>query len=139
MNMKTNVKIAAAAVGGFVLGAGFSGWIGFAPGVLHAQGTAPSYEVAEINVTDQAGYEKSGVDKVRDGIKANGGKVIAGGYNKATARMGGTPPNRFLIIQWPNKETSEKAWPTAQNWWDSSGSKYASGFRDIVVDGIEQK
>jgi hypothetical protein len=43
------------------------------------RGTAPYYEVTEINVKDQAGYEKSGVDKVRDAIKTNGGKVIAGG------------------------------------------------------------
>ena len=70
--MKTNIKIAAAAIGGLVLGAGLSGGIGIAPGVLHAQGTAPYYEVTEINVKDQAGYEKSGVDKVRDAIKANG-------------------------------------------------------------------
>ena len=86
--MKTNIKIAAAAIGGLVLGAGLSGGIGIAPGVLHAQGTAPYYEVTEINVKDQAGYEKSGVDKVRDAIKANGGKVIAGGYNRAYSTMG---------------------------------------------------
>jgi len=61
--MKTNIKIAAAAIGGLVLGAGLSGGIGIAPGVLHAQGTAPYYEVTEITVKDQAGYEKSGVDK----------------------------------------------------------------------------
>jgi hypothetical protein len=67
-----------------VLGAGLSGGVGIAPGVLHAQGTAP-YEVTEITVKDQAGYEKSGVDKVRDAIKANGGKLVAGGYNKLTA------------------------------------------------------
>jgi hypothetical protein len=139
MDMKTNIKIAAAAVGGLVLGAGLSGGIGIAPGVLHAQGTAPYYEVVEINVTDQAGYEKSGVDKVRDAIKANGGKIVAGGYNKTTARLGAAPPNRFLIVQWPNKEVADKEWPEAQNWWDSSGSKYASDFRDIGVQGIEQK
>src|SRR5580704_746440 len=102
MDMKTNIKIAAAAVGGLVLGAGLSG--GIAPGVLHAQGTAPYYEVTEITVKDQAGYEKSGVDKVRDAIKASGGKVIAGGYNKAYSTMGAPPANRFLIFQWPNKE-----------------------------------
>jgi hypothetical protein len=76
MDMKTNIKIAAAAVGGLVLGAGLSSGIGIASGVLHAQGTAPYYEVAEINVRDQAGYEKSGVDKVRAGIKASGGKLF---------------------------------------------------------------
>jgi hypothetical protein len=77
---------------------------------------------------------------VRDAIKANGGKVIAGGYNKATARVGAAPLNRFLIFQWPNKEASDKTWTeNTQKWWDSSGSKYASDLRDISVDGIEQK
>jgi uncharacterized protein (DUF1330 family) len=139
MDMKTNIKIAAAAIGGLVLGACLSGGSGITSGVLHAQGTAPYYEVVEINVTDQAGYEKSGVDKVRDAIKANGGKVVGGGYNKAIARVGAAPPNRSLIIQWPNKEAVDKGWPEAQNWWDSSGSKYASDFRDVVIEGIEQK
>jgi hypothetical protein len=74
MDMKTNIKIAAAAIGGLVLGAGLSGGFGIAPGVLHAQGTTPYYEVAEINVKDQAGYEKSGVERVLDAIKSNGGK-----------------------------------------------------------------
>ena len=136
--MKTNIKIAMAAVGGLVLGAGLSA-IGIAPGVLHAQGAAPYYEVAEINVTDKAGYEASGVDKVRDSIMANGGKVIAGGYDKAVARAGAAPPNRFLIIQWPNKEAGDKNWTEVQKWWDSAGSKYASSLRDISVQGIEQK
>jgi uncharacterized protein (DUF1330 family) len=128
-----------AAVGGLVLGAGLSG-VGIAPGVLHAQGAAPYYEVAEINVTDKAGYEASGVDKVRDSIKANGGKVIAGGYDKAVGRAGAAPPNRVLIVLWPNKDAADKNWTeSVQKWWDSAGSKYASSFRDISVQGIEQK
>ena len=40
--------------------------------VLNAQANAPYFEVAAINVTDQADYEASGVDKVRDAIKAGG-------------------------------------------------------------------
>ena len=136
--MKTNIKIAAAGIGGLMLGVGLSGAI--TPGVLHAQGTAPYYEVAEINVKDQSGYEASGVDKVRDLIKTNGGKVIAGGYNKTVARAGAAPPNRFLIIQWPSKGAYDKAWADGtQKWWDSAGSKYASDFRDVGVEGIEQK
>jgi hypothetical protein len=70
MEMK-NTTIAAAIVGSFALGVA-------AASVLYAQGTVPYYEVAEINVKDQAGYEGSGVDKVREAIKAAGGKVIAG-------------------------------------------------------------
>ena len=101
--MKSNYKIAVGVIGSFVLGLG-------AASLLHAQGTAPYYEVAEINVKDQAGYEKSGVDKVRDAIKANGGKVIAGGYNKSHSLIGAPPANRFLIFQWPNKEAADKVW-----------------------------
>jgi uncharacterized protein (DUF1330 family) len=139
MDMKTNIKIAAAAIGGLLLGAGLSGWIGIAPGVVHAQGAAPYYEVAEINVKDQAGYEKSGVDKVRDGIKANGGKVVAGGYNKAHSYMGAPAPNRVLIIEFPNKEAHDKFWAdSAKPWIDGEGMKYAD-FRAVGVDGIEQK
>jgi uncharacterized protein (DUF1330 family) len=139
MDVKTNIKIAAAAIGGLAVGAGLSGGIGITPGVLYAQGAAPYYEVAEINVKDQAGYEKSGVDKVRDAIKANGGKFIAGGYNKSHSLIGAPPANRFLIFQWPSKEAADKVW--AQNtkpWIDGEGMKYAD-FRDVGVDGIEPK
>ena len=52
-----NYKIAAALIGSFVLGAGGAS-------ALHAQGTAPYYEVTEIAVKDQTAYEASGVDKV---------------------------------------------------------------------------
>jgi hypothetical protein len=139
MRMKTNIKIAAAAIGGLVLGAGLSGGIGIAPGVLHAQGTAPYYEVTEITVKDQAGYEKSGVDKVRDATKAIGGKLIAGGYNKAHSIIGAPAPNRFLIQVFPNKEIHDKFWAeTVKPWFDGEGMKYAD-LRAVGVEGIEQK
>ena len=72
-------------------------------GALHAQNNASYYLVAEINVKDQKAYEASGVDKVRDGMKANGtGKLIAGGYNKATAIDADSVANRVLIFRYPN-------------------------------------
>ena len=77
--------------------------------VLNAQGNAPYFEVAAINVTDQAGYEASGIDKVRDAIRAGGGKLIAGGYNKATTLEGDvTAANRFLIFQYPAKKLTRR-------------------------------
>ena len=94
-----NYKLAAALIGGFALGAGAAS--------VYAQGTTPYYEVAEINVKDHAGYEASGVDKVREAIKAAGGKVIAGGYKKAELIAGnGEPANRFLITMYPSKAAS---------------------------------
>jgi len=137
--MKIDFKIAITAICGLLVGSGLSGRIGIAPSILHAQSSAPYYEVAEINVKDQAGYEKSGVDKVRDAIKANGGKVIAGGYNKARSMMGAPPANRFLIFQWPNKEAADKVWAeTTKPWINGEGMKYAD-LRDVGVEGIEQK
>jgi hypothetical protein len=62
--------------------------------VLNAQSNAPDFEVAAVNVTDKAGYEASGVDNVRDAIKAGGGKLIAGGCNKATTLEGDGCQNR---------------------------------------------
>jgi uncharacterized protein (DUF1330 family) len=76
-------------VAGFALGIGVASVL--------AQANAPYYEVAEISVKDQAGYENSGVAKAREAIKANGGKVIAGGYNKAEGIIGAPPANRVLI------------------------------------------
>ena len=59
---------------------------------------APYYLVAEINVKDKTAYEASGVDKVRDGMKANGtAKLIAGGYNKAIAMDAESVADRVLI------------------------------------------
>ena len=86
--------------------------------VLNAQSNVPYFEVAAINVTDQAGYEASGVDKVRDAINAGGGKLIAGGYNKATTLEGDvTAANRFLVFQYPSKEAHEKVWTSDVKPW----------------------
>src|SRR5262249_1464288 len=78
---------------------------------LFAAENTPYYEVAEINVKDQAGYEASGIDKVREAIKAAGGKVIAGGYQKAEVIVGGSElANRVLITVYPNKAASGDNW-----------------------------
>jgi uncharacterized protein (DUF1330 family) len=113
--------------------------IGFGANAVLAQSNAPYYQVAEINVKDQTGYQASGVAKVREAQMALGGKLVAGGYNKAHGLMGDPPANRYLIIQYPSKEASEKHWnESVSKWWDSEGHKYAS-FRAIGVEGVEQK
>ena len=63
------MKIIIGTVAGFALGLGVAG--------VFAATNAPYYEVTEINVKDQTAYEASGVNKVREGIKENGGKIIA--------------------------------------------------------------
>ena len=130
----TKLQSALLATATFALGAA-------AVSALHAQSNAPYYQVAGINVTDQAGYEASGVDKVRDGIKALGGKLIAGGYNKAIAVDSDIPaPNRFLIFVYPDKATHDKAQAEIiKPWADKVKGKYTDRYRVFGVEGIEQK
>ena len=72
-------------------------------------------------------------------MKANGGKVIAGGYNKAKGLIGAPPANRLLIVTYPSKEAADKTWTDSiQKWWDSEGQKYAD-FRSVGVEAVEQK
>lgn len=112
---------------------------GSAIGVLNAQSNAPYFEVAAINVTDQAGYEASGVDKVRDAIKAGGGKLIAGGYNKAVTLEGDVvAANRFLVFQYPSKEAHEKVWTNAvKPWIEKVKGKYTDRFRVFGVEAAK--
>jgi uncharacterized protein (DUF1330 family) len=119
---------------GIVVGAG-------AISALHAQNNAPYYLVAEINVKDKTAYEASGVDKVRDGMKANGtAKLIAGGYNKATAVDADSVANRVLIFQYPNKEAMENDWKANIEPWEMKPEvRKLADFHAIGVEGVEPK
>jgi uncharacterized protein (DUF1330 family) len=137
MEMETNIKIAAVAIGGLVLGVGFSG-LGIGPGVLHAQSNAPYYEVAEIQVTDQPAYEASGVVEIRDMLKKNGVKVIAGGYNKTQSYAGMPIANRYLIFQFPDKATHDKVWTDTKAWAQKAlNAGHMSEFRVIGVEAAQ--
>ena len=122
------------AIGGVAVGAAGSSMM---TSVL-AQNNAPYYQVSAINVTDKDGYEASGVDKVRETIKEYGGKLIAGGYNKAVAIDSDVPvSNRFLIFVYPNKEASDKAYAAIKPWSDKVKGKYTDRFRIFGVEGVQ--
>jgi uncharacterized protein (DUF1330 family) len=114
--------------------------LGYGANAVLADSNAPYYWVAEINVKDQTAYEASGVDKVRDGIKAHGGKFIAGGYNKAVAIDGAAPANRVLIFQYPSKDAADKAWTESIKPWQMSDQvRRLADFRTIGVEAVEMK
>ena len=123
------------AIGGVALGAAGSSMM---TSVL-AQNNTPYFQVAAINVIDKEGYEASGVDKVRDSFKANGGKLIGGGYNKAVAIDSDVPAsNRFLIWMFPNKAASDKTWEETKSSAEKvKGAKYVDRFRVFGVEGTQ--
>jgi len=96
----------------------------------------PAYIVAEIEVTNVAGYEAyrplAGAS-----IAQHGGKFLVRG-GKTVATQGVAPAPRVVVIQF---ESLDKA----QAWWDSPaqkaaqaiGDKYAT-FRSFLVEGLAQ-
>ena len=129
--MKSNYKIATAVIASFVLGAG-------AVSVLHAQAKLPAYVVAEIDVKDQDGYTKDFLPKAQANIKEMGGKYLAGGSNKAISFSGSPPPNRVVLLQFPDIDTLKAFYVKEKQLEADVGSKYAS-FRGIGIEGVEPK
>jgi uncharacterized protein (DUF1330 family) len=131
MAMKSNRKVAAAMVVSFFLGAS-------AVSILHAQVKLPAYAFVEIDVKDQDAYAKDFLPKAQTNIKEYGGKYLAGGANKAISMSGSPPPNRVVLLQFPDMDTL-KAFNAKQSKLEAElGSKYAS-FRGVGIEGVEQK
>jgi uncharacterized protein (DUF1330 family) len=129
--MKFDRKMLLTAVTSIALGAG-------AVQLLHAQAKPPAYVVGQINVKDQAGYEKEFLPKARQGIADAGGKYIAGGFNKALPLTGAAPPNRVVLLQFESMD-AVKAWYAKENPFEREvGDKYAS-FQTFAIEGVEQK
>jgi len=74
---------------------------------LHAQMKPPAYQIALIDIKDEAGY-KAAVGDVRKHIEAAGGKFIvtagAGGYASGgiTSPVNSQLPSRIVISEWSN-------------------------------------
>jgi uncharacterized protein (DUF1330 family) len=65
-------------------------------------------------------------------------KYLGGDFNKAIALAGAKPPNRVVLLQFPDMDAL-KAFYVKENQLEADvGSKYAS-FRAIGIEGVEQK
>jgi uncharacterized protein (DUF1330 family) len=130
--MKSKYKIAAVVIGSFVLGAGTSQ-------ILHAQAKPPAYVIGEITVNDEDGYKKDFLPSAQKDIKDNGGKYIAGGFNKTWSINGQAPANRVIVLQFENLD-KVKAWQNngGRKVQEKIGSKYAT-FRTFAVEGVAQQ
>jgi uncharacterized protein (DUF1330 family) len=128
--MKINYAIAVTIAGSFVLGAG-------TVQMLHAQAKPPAYVVAEIAVKDEDGYKNDFLPSAQKAIDENGGKYIAGGFNKTFSITGQPPANRVLILQFENMD-KVKGWrDAARDAQEKIGNKYAT-FRTFAVEGVVQ-
>ena len=129
--MTSSYKLAAAVIGSFVLGVGVAN-------VLHAQAKPSGFVLAEIDVKDQDGYTKDFLPKAQANIKETGGKYLGGGFNKAIALTGAAPPNRVVLLQFPDMDAVKAFYVKEGQLEADIGHKYAS-FRAIGIEGVEQK
>lgn len=126
--MRNTLKLGIALACGLLVG-------GSAVQLLHAQSKPPAYLVAEIAVKDRAGYDENFLKPSAQDITNHGGKYLAGGYDKALGLVGTDPPNRVIILQFPNMD-AVKEWRAqgALDMENTIGTKYAS-FRIYAVEG----
>jgi uncharacterized protein (DUF1330 family) len=109
-----------------------------AANVLHAQTKPLGFVLAEIDVKDQDGYTKDFLPKAQANIKESGGKYLAGGFNKAIGLSGSPPPNRVLLLQFPDMDAVKGFSAKEQQLEADVGNKDAS-FRAFGIEGAEQK
>ncbi len=126
--MKTSVAAGIATVVGMSFG-------GIAVHTLHAQTKAPVYYVAEVDVTDETGYQRDFVPAATRAVQAGNGKFLARG-GKATTLLGEPPKNRVVIQQWDSMDQQQKYWNSdEQKKLREIQAKY-SKVRAYLVEGL---
>ena len=133
--MKTHYTVALALLAGVALGAA-------AVQGLHAQAKPPIYVVAEINVTNPDAYGKEYAPKIREVIKAHGGRLVAiggaGGMAGKVTAIEGEAPQRAAVQVWDSMEKYQAYRDDAQfKELREIGQKYAK-FRTFVIEGLSQ-
>jgi uncharacterized protein (DUF1330 family) len=102
---------------------------------LHAQAKPPAYNVAEITIKDQDGYNKEYLPLVTKAITDAGGKFIVRG-GKTISYEGAAPAPRVIVIQFENLDKLQALYNSA-TYKDAIavGDKYSTQ-RIFGVEGI---
>ena len=103
---------------------------------LHAQTKPPAYNVAEITIKDQDGYNKEYLPLVTKAITDAGGKFIVRG-GKTISYEGAAPAPRVVVIQFENLDKLQAMYNSAPyNDAIAVGDKYYATQRIFGVEGI---
>jgi len=94
--MKQYVTIGLSLVAGAAVGAA-------AVQTLHAQAKPPAFQVAEVTIKDQDGYNKEFVPLITKVNNEFGGKFLARG-GKTVSFQGEPPAPRMVIVQFENMD-----------------------------------
>ena len=123
-----HINVGLAMIAGAALGAA-------AVQTLHAQAKPPAYNVAEITIKDQDGYNKEYLPLVAKAITDAGGKFIVRG-GKTISYEGAAPAPRVVVVQFENLDKLQALYNSA-SYKDAIavGDKYSTQ-RIFAVEGI---
>jgi len=101
---------------------------------LHAQPKAPAYAIGEIDITNEAPFDKEYVPPAAKAVVDGGGKYIVRGGKSVS--LYGEPPKRIAIMAFESLEKAHAAFdsPTYKAA-KQVGDKYAK-FRIYLVEGM---
>ena len=93
---------------------------------LHAQTKPPAYNIAEITITDQDGYNKEYLPLVTKALTDAGGKFLVRG-GKTISYEGAAPATRVVVIQFESLDKLQALYNSAP-YKDAvaAGDKYAT-------------
>jgi uncharacterized protein (DUF1330 family) len=102
---------------------------------LHAQAKPPAYNIVEITIKDQDGYNKEYLPLVTKAITDAGGKFIVRG-GKTISYEGAAPAPRVVVVQFENLDKLQALYNSA-SYKDAIavGDKYSTQ-RIFGVEGI---
>jgi uncharacterized protein (DUF1330 family) len=102
---------------------------------IHAQAKPPAYNIAEITIKDQDGYNKEYLPLVTKSISEGGGKFIVRG-GKTLTYEGTAPAPRVVVIQFESLDKLQAMYnSSAYKDAIAVGDKYASQ-RIFAVEGV---
>jgi uncharacterized protein (DUF1330 family) len=127
--LKTRYPVVVAFLAGAALGT-------VAIQVLHAETRPPAYVVSEIDVMDDALYNKGYVPLAAKALVDAGGKYIV--HDGTSVSLFGTPPKRIAIIRFESLKKAEAAlYSPAYKEAKKTGDESAD-FRIYAIEGVAQ-
>jgi uncharacterized protein (DUF1330 family) len=103
--------------------------------ILHAQTKPPAYNIAEITIKDQDGYNKEYLPLITKALTDAGGKFLVRG-GKTLSFEGAAPAQRLVVIQFESLDKLQALYNSAA-YKDAIavGDKYATQ-RIFGVEGV---
>jgi uncharacterized protein (DUF1330 family) len=104
--------------------------------VLHAQAKPPAFNIAEITITNEDGYNKEYLPVAQKLAQASGGIFLVRGGKPISVFESPPPAPRVVVIQFASLDKAQ-AWANspATRAAIAIGKKYAT-FRDYQVEGV---